>query len=156
MLTLHKIVSNRMKLSGIPKTNINNKKSGFLPPPITLACSAYKDLQKDNYLTRKLWSIPHKSNSRVYKRTIPYSRMEHPRNGSNSSSTFKKKAIVGQDLTVGPTQFAIARWWLVWDTLSQFDKRATEIRDTAVAAVPEGMAVSTNWTEMATNLKNAG
>ena len=47
------VVLKRMKVA-IPKVKNNNRKTGFPPPPIPLEQSAYKDLQKDDYLTMKL------------------------------------------------------------------------------------------------------
>ena len=78
----------------IPKVKKTKRKTGFLPLPIPLEQSAYKDLQKDNYLTMKLWSIPTKSNSPVYELNVPYYKDRTPEEWLKFLLNLKKLSLV--------------------------------------------------------------
>ena len=149
----HEIRVQRMKV--VPKkdkVSNNDRKTGFLPPPIPLERAEAKKLQKDDYLVMKLRSIPNKATSPVYELNIPYFK------DGTSEEWFKflenfKKVLVGQDLNTGATQFAMARRLLTGDTLSQFDKKFKELKTEAVTAAEEGTAVTDSDIETAPNLR---
>ena len=64
-----------------------------------------------------------------------------------------KKIIVGQDLTTGVTQFAMARRFLMGDTLAQFNKKLEELKEEAIKDAAEGTTISTSSIETPDNLK---
>ena len=136
----------------IPKIKNNKRKTGFPPPPIPLERSAYKDLQKDDYLTMKLRSIPNKSNSPVYELNVPYYKDGTPEEWLKFLVNLKK-IIIGQDLTTGVTQFAMARRFLMGDTLAQFNKKSEELKEEAIKDAAEGTTISTSSIETPDNLK---
>ena len=136
----------------IPKVKNNNRKTGFPPPPIPLEQSAYKDLQKDDYLTMKLWSIPNKSNSPVYKLNVPYYKDRTPEEWLKFLINLNK-IIIGQDLSTGTTQFAMARRFLMGNTLAQFNKKLEELKEEAIKDAAEGTTISTSSIETPDNLK---
>ena len=106
------------------KEKVSNKdcKTGFLPPPIPLKRPVIRTLQKDKYLVMKLWSIPNKSTSPVYELNVPYFKDSTLEEWLKFLENFNK-VLVGQDLTMGATQFAMAWRLLMGDTLSQFEKK---------------------------------
>ena len=94
------------------KTSTSDCKTGFLPLPIPLQQALPKTLQKDDYLTMKLRSIPKKASSPVYKLNVPYFKNNGtPKEWLKFLQNFKK-IIIGQDLTTGAMQFAMA-WCLL-------------------------------------------
>ena len=151
MLTLHEIVSTRMKVSVPKKTNNNDRKSGFLPPPIPLERPTNKVLQKDEYLVMKLRSVPNKSNSPVYELNVPYFKDGTPEEWMKFLINFKK-IIIGQDLSTGPTQFAMARRLLMGETLTEFNKKVEELKVEATEAADEGVAITDRTVETIDNL----
>ena len=64
-----------------------------------------------------------------------------------------KKVIVGQGLNTGPTQFAMARRFLMGDTLSQFNQKANELKEKAVLEAAENTTVTNAMIEMVANLE---
>ena len=128
------------------------RKHGFLPPPIPLDCAVTKDLNKDDYLTMKLQLIPNKTTSPIYKLNVPYFKDSTPEEWLKFLSNLQK-VIVGQNLETGPTQFAMTHWLLVGDILSQFNKRATKLKEEAQAAAAEGTTINDIDIEIQTNLQ---
>ena len=136
----------------VPKKASNNdRKSGFLPPPIPLERPENKALQKDEYLVMKLRSIPNKSTSPVYELNVPYFKDGTPEDWMKFLANFKK-VVIGQDLSTGTTQFAMARRLLMGETLSQFNKKAEELKVEATNAAEEGVAVTDATIETIENL----
>ena len=140
-----------MKVSVPKKTNNNNRKSGFLPPPILLERPTNKVLQKDEYLVMKLRSVPNKSNSPVYKLNVPYFKDGTPEEWMKFLINFKK-IIIGQDLSTGPTQFAMARRLLMGETLTKFNKKVEELKVKATEAAEEGVAITNSMIKTIENL----
>ena len=134
------------------KVSSADRKSGFLPPPIPLERPEVKKLQKDEYLVMKLRSIPNKSTSPVYELNVPYFKDGTPEEWLKFLENFRK-VLVGQDLTTGVTQFAMARRLLLGDTLAQFEKKIKEVKNAAVAAAEEGTAITNADVETIDNLK---
>ena len=134
------------------KVSNNDRKTGFLPPPIPLERPEAKTLQKDEYLVMKLRSIPSKSTSPVYELNVPYFKDGTPEEWLKFLENFKK-VLVGQDLNTGATQFAMARRLLMGDTLSQFEKKIKELKAKAVHEAMEGTAVTDLDVETVENLK---
>ena len=135
------------------KKNNTDRKSGFLPPPIPLERAETKTLQKDDYLTMKLRSIPNKSTSPVYELNVPYFKADGtPEEWLKFLRNFKK-VIVGQDLTTGVTQFAMARRLLMGETLAQFNKKAKDLLEEAVKDAAEGDVITEADVETVANLQ---
>ena len=141
----------RMKV--VPtKTSTSNCKTGFLPPPIPLQQALPKTLQKDDYLTMKLHSIPKKASSPVYKLNVPYFKNNGtPEEWLKFLQNFKK-IIIGQDLTTSATQFAMAQCLLTGKTLSQFNKKSKELLDKAFINASEGEAITEEDIETTDNV----
>ena len=136
------------------KDQVSNmdRKSGFLPPPIPLERPKIKKLQRDKYLVMKLRSIPNKSTSPVYELNVPYFKDGTPEEWFKFLENFAK-VLVGQDLTTGATQFAMARRLLLGDTLSQFDKKVKELKTEAIADAEAGTVIMDADIETIDNLK---
>ena len=135
------------------KKNNTDRKSGFLPPPIPLERAETKTLQKDDYLTMKLRSIPNKSTSPVYELNVPYFKADGtPEEWLKFLRNFKK-VIVGQDLTTGVTQFAMAQRLLMGETLAQFNKKAKDLLEEAVKDAAEGDVITEADVETVANLQ---
>jgi len=114
------------------KTSNTNAKTGFLPPPIPLERPEPKELEKGEYLTLKLRSVPDNDNSPEYELTVPYFR------SGTTEEWFKfvsalRKVIDGQNLTQGPARYAMARRLLVGDALAQFNNVAGDLGNETVA-----------------------
>ena len=104
-----------MKLGNIPRKSTN--KSGFLPPPIPFQKPEKATLGKEDYLSMKLRSNPAEEKSSLYKLAVPYFC-----NGTAKEwFGFEKNVFnvfIGQNLTTGPTQYAMARRLLQGDCLT--------------------------------------
>ena len=129
-----------MKVLVPKKTSNNNCKLGFLPPPIPLERPTNKTLQKDEYLVMKLQSIPNKSTSPVYKLNVLYFKDGTLEEWMKFLANFTK-IVIGQDLSTGATQFAMACRLLMDETLAEFNKKAEEIKVKATNAAKEGVAI---------------
>ena len=115
----------------VPRASKNNKSNnGFAPPPIPFERPPVKVLEKDQYLTLKLKSVPSRANSAEYMLNVPYFQ-------SGTAQQWLKlcqnldRGFVGQNLTSGPNQFSMARRLLAGDSLSHFDKKAATLKDEA-------------------------
>ena len=110
-------------------------------------------MQKDDYLTMKLQLIPNKLTSPVYELNVPYFKNDGtPEEWLKFLRNFKK-IIIGQDLNTGATQFAMARRLLLGETLSQFNKKASEILSEAVKDAEEGSVITKSDVETVPNLQ---
>ena len=126
----------RMKLADIvtkagttvPKKSTNDRRSGFLPPPIPLERPPPRILQKDEYLVMKLRSEPKRSSSPVYELSVPYFKNGTPEEWMKFLENFEK-IIIGQDLSTGPTQFSMARRLLSRETLANFNSKALALKN---------------------------
>ena len=118
-----------MKLGNIPR-KMNNK-SGFLPPPIPFQKPEKVILGKEDYLSMKLRSNPTEEKSSLYELAVPYFR-----NGTAEEwFRFEKNlanVFIRQNLTTGPTQYAMARRLLQGDCLTQFETKADELGNESV------------------------
>ena len=127
----------------VPQKTTNDRKTGFLPPPIPLQRSESKTLQKDDYLSMKLRSIPNKSTSPVYELNVPYFKSEGtPEEWLKFLNNFKK-VIIGQDLSTGATQFAMARRLLTGEALTQFNKKSKDLLEDKIKNAGESEVLTT-------------
>ena len=112
----------------VPKKNNSNSSNGFAPPPIPLERPSVKELEKDQYLSLKLRSIPGRATSAEYTLNVPYFQ-------SGTAEEWLKflqsldRVFTGQNLTTGPNKFSMARRLLAGDSLSHFDKKAETFKD---------------------------
>ena len=119
-----------MKLGNIPKKH-SNIKSGFLPPPIPFEKPKKATLGKEDYLAMKLRSNPADEKSGLYDLVVPYF---HNGTAEEWFGFTKNLAnvFIGQNLTTGPTQYAMARQLLQGNCLTQFDSKADKLGNKSV------------------------
>ena len=130
----------------VPQKTTNDRKTGFLPPPIPLQRSESKTLQKDDYLSMKLRSIPNKSTSPVYELNVPYFKSEGtPEEWLKFLNNFKK-VIIGQDLSTGATRL------LTGEALTQFNKKAKDLLGEKIKDAGEGEVLTTEDVETVENI----
>lgn len=110
------------------------------PPPIPLARPTPSELKKGSYVAVTLRSVPTDDNSQTYELNIGIFRSGSP----EQFLEFRRdllKAIAGQNITTGPSKFAMARRLLAGDALSVFNAAATaqqaETNATFVEALKE-------------------
>ena len=111
-----------MKLSNAPVSNDANARKRT-PPPISLQRPDKVELQKGEYLSLKLQSTPGVENSQTYELSVPFF-------GSGTPEQWLKfrrdldRVLTGQNLTTGPSKYAMARRLLDGDALAKFNERA--------------------------------
>ena len=110
----------------IPRRLFKNN-SGFLPPPILLErAEQEKTLGKNKYLSMKLKSSPIYQNSPVYKKAVPYFKTGLVEQWFVFEKDLKE-VFVGQNLTTGPSQYAMTHRLLQGNSLAQFNVKATAL-----------------------------
>ena len=111
-----------MKVS-IPKRATNKNPPGFVPPPIPLDRPEPKDLEKDDYVTLKLKTVPRSTTSAEYSLNVPYFRSGTPEEWLKFLSNLTR-ALNGQNLTTASHMYSMARRLLVGESLAHFEKKA--------------------------------
>ena len=106
----------------IPR-KLSKNNSGFLPPLILLErAKQEKSLGKNKYLSMELKSSPTNQNSPVYKKAVPYFKTGSVEQWFVFEKDLKE-VFVGQNLTTGPSQYAMTRRLLQGDCLAQLMSR---------------------------------
>ena len=95
----------------IPKCSKKNP-PGFVPPPIPLERPEPKELEKDDYVTLKLKTVPRSSTSAEYSLNMLYFCNGTPEEWLKFLTNLKR-VFNGQNLTTGPHKFSMARRLLV-------------------------------------------
>ena len=112
--------SNQEKNTG---KNHGERKTGFLPPPISLQATEPAVLGKDQYLTMKLRLVPTQDKSPTYNLVVPYFK-----NGTSEEwlkfQLNLNRVFVGQNLTTAVPKYAMVRRLLMGDVLSTFNAKA--------------------------------
>ena len=121
----------------MPKTTKNPTTKRFVSPAIGLEWPALKEkLNKTQCLTFKLCSMPADKNSSTYELTVPFFRSRMPEELLLFIKSLKK-VIVGQAITSGPNQYALARRLLQGDVLAAFEKATTAQTSETIAMFKE-------------------
>ena len=92
-------------------------------PPIPLDRQVKKRLVRSQYITLKLRSNPTKDASQTYNLILPYYNSASPEEWL-IFCTDLNKAIIGQNISQGPTRYTMARQVLQGDALASFDAAA--------------------------------
>ncbi len=115
----------------IPKKT-GERPNGFSNAPISLERPTVAEVTKDSYLKMKLRSTPTDADSPTYELEICYFKSGTPEEWLK----FKKnlnRVIIGQNLTTGPTQYAMARRLLLGNCLAVFNNKAEELQNETVS-----------------------
>ena len=97
--------------------------AGFAPPPIPLERPEAKELEKDDYVSLKLKTVPRSSTSAEYSLNVPYFRSGTPEEWLKFMTNMER-VFIGQNLSTGAHKFSMARRLLVGESLSHFEKKA--------------------------------
>jgi hypothetical protein len=111
--------------SSTPKIATTPKGKRYVSPAISLNRPARRELNKDEVLNFKLRTDPKDKDSTTYELTIGY----FSKGTAEELLLFLrsvKKILKGQDVTTGPTQYALMRRLLQGDALAAFNKAAKE------------------------------
>ena len=107
-----------------PKTTRSVKETRrIVNPIIPLDRPTRANVSKSDSLTFKLRAVPTEADSSTYELTVPYFKTGKPEELLNFIRDLRK-IIVGQNVTTGPNQFALARRLLQGDALAAFDRAA--------------------------------
>ena len=106
----------------IPKRS-SKTPAGFAPPPIPLERPVTKELEKDDYVSLKLKTVPRSSTSAEYSLNVPYFRSGTPEEWLKFLTNMER-VFIGQNLSTGPHKFSMARRLLIGESLSHFEKKA--------------------------------
>ena len=106
----------------LPDTG-ENKQRRFVPPPVSFERPEKKELKKSEHVVMKLRSDPADADSQTHDLTVPCFR-----HGAVEECLLflraLRKVLVGQNVTTGPNQCAMARRLLEGDALAAFDRAA--------------------------------
>ena len=91
-----------------------------LKPAIPFTRGPGKKLERGEYHAYKLRTVPGDSNSPVYELSVPFFSAGTPEEWLKFMKNIQA-VFVGQDVTTGPTQFAMAKALLKGDALSVFE-----------------------------------
>ena len=95
--------------------------NGFVPPPIPLERPSAKELEKDDYVTLKLKTVPRSASSAEYSLNVPYFCSGTPEEWLKFLLNLKR-VFNGQNLTSGPL--------LIGESLAHFEKKAETFVET--------------------------
>ena len=113
-----------MKVAYTGAGNTSPKK-WIVIPVISFERPEVKELQKHEYLTFKLRSVPTDENSTTYDLTVPFFK-----SGTCEQLLIcirqLQQVLVGQNVTQGPGMYAVARRIFQGDTLAVFDRLAAD------------------------------
>ena len=102
--------------------------TGFAPPPILFERAAVKDMEKDQYLSLKLKSVPGRATNSEDTLNVPYFQSSAVEQWIKFCQNLDC-VFVGQSLSAGPNRFLMARRRLARDSLAHFDKTAATLVD---------------------------